>query len=592
MVGPLFYHEMLLGSRRSRDYVFRWIYASWLLLQLMWFAFIDSFLYSFFAAPPSQPYTNYLGRHFAEVFIPQHFILLALVTPAFVASAITEEKTRGTLQYLLVSDLAPIHIIAGKLIGRIIQVCVLSLAGLPLFAFLGVLGGVEPPLLFGLLLVTVYVAAGVASATFLAAVWCRQTRDAVIGLYAVGLVAATAMWWLGGPLEYFNPVALLAPAFETGGLESVRLLGRQLFLGLLAWGGLTAACLALAAWRLRPAYIKQLEGEGRPGKRRWWLPNRPAPGEQPVMWKERHVEGLAPVPWMRHVPRWLGITVTVAATVAGSCTILYLNRGPGLTWEDLVGMAMRLHFLDLANAIDWIGASGGFQAQGTLAMNVFALLVAVRCSGSVTGERERQTWEALLLTPLTVEQLIRGKVWGIMFVSYIYLAAYAIPALLLSLFGGPISVFWTGLTLGVTLLAMYYLGAVGMWSSVRSRTSWRSLLITVAVAYLAAILFYGVLFPAVLIIWGIVFFMVWLTANYLGVNAAGWVGAFATGYVTFMIATWIGMVIAFFVAARLFLRGAQKWVADRERTRHWEDDPMERPRRRRRRIVRERSGGR
>src|SRR5581483_11016066 len=247
MVGPLFYHEMLLGSRRSRDYVFRWIYVGWLLLQAMWFAFIDSFLYSFFATPPNQSYTAYVCRHFAEVFIPQHFILLALITPAFVASAITEEKTRGTLQYLLVSDLAPIHIIVGKLIGRIIQVCVLALAGLPFIA--------------------------------LAAVWCRQTREAVIGLYAVGLVAATAVLWVGGPLEYFNPVALLEPAFETGGLESVRLLGRQLFLGLLAWGGLTAACLALAAWRLRPAYIKQLEGEGRRGKRRWWLPNRPAPGE-------------------------------------------------------------------------------------------------------------------------------------------------------------------------------------------------------------------------------------------------------------------------------------------------------------------------
>src|SRR5581483_680794 len=172
MVGPLFYHEMLLGSRRSRDYVFRWIYVGWLLLQAMWFAFIDSFLYSFFATPPNQSYTAYVCRHFAEVFIPQHFILLALITPAFVASAITEEKTRGTLQYLLVSDLAPIHIIVGKLIGRIIQVCVLALAGLPFIAIAGVFGGVEPALLFGLLLVTVYVAAGVASATFLAAVWC------------------------------------------------------------------------------------------------------------------------------------------------------------------------------------------------------------------------------------------------------------------------------------------------------------------------------------------------------------------------------------------------------------------------------------
>jgi ABC-type transport system involved in multi-copper enzyme maturation permease subunit len=591
MVGPLFYHEMLLGSRRSRDYVFRWVYVGWLLVQLCWFAFIDSFLYSFFSTPPSQHYTAYVSRHFAEVFIPQHFILLALVTPAFVASAITEEKTRGTLQYLLTTDLAPIHIIVGKLIGRIIQVCVLALAGLPFFAILGAFGGVEPALFLGLLVMTVLVAAGVASATFLAAVWCRQTRDAVIALYAVGVIVAPLVLSVGGPLESFNPVAVLEPAFESGGWEAVRLLGRHLFLGLLAWGGLTVACLALAAWRLRPAYIKQLQGEGRPNKRRWWLPRRAPVGERPVMWKERHVEGLAPVPWLRFVPRWLGICLTVAATVAGSCFILVLNRNAGVTPEDMLGMALRLHFLDLAGAVDWAGAGGGFLAQGSLAMNVFALLVAVRCSGAVTGERERQTWEALLLTPLTVEQLIRGKLWGIMLVSYIYLAAYAVPALLLSVLGGPISVFWTGLNLAVTLLAMYYLGAVGLWSSVRAKTSWRSLLITVLVAYLAGLAFNAVLFPAVLIISLLIYAVLSIAASYFGVNAGGLMASFGTFSTALLIACWIGMVVAFYIAARLFLRGAQKWVADRERTRHWEDDPIQRPRKRRRRIVREHQGG-
>ena len=98
-----------------------------------------------------------------------------------------------------------------------------------------------------------------------------------------------------------------------------------------------------------------------------------------------------------------------------------------------------------------------------------ALLVAVRCLGSVTAERERKTWDALLLTPLSLEQLIRGKLWGIMLVGYVYLLAYAVPVLLLSLLAGPLAVFWTVVGLLTTLLAMYYLGAVGMWASVRSR---------------------------------------------------------------------------------------------------------------------------
>jgi ABC-type transport system involved in multi-copper enzyme maturation permease subunit len=583
MVGPLFYHEMLLGSRRSRDYVFRWVYGGWLILQLLWIAFFDWIVY--LSGGFVQDYTPHVGHHFAEVFVPQHFVLLALVTPAFVASAVTEEKTRGTLQYLLTTDLLPIHIITGKLLGRIIQVCVLALAGLPLFAVLGALGGVEPALLLGLVIVTVYVACGVASATFLAAVWTRQTRDAVLALYVVGVVAATVIFWVGGPLSYFNPVALLSPVFESGGFEAMRLLFRQLFLGLLAWGGLTLACLGLAAWRLRPAYIRQLQGEGRP-TRRWLGGRRVGVGEQPVRWKEQHVEGLAPVPWLRWVPRWLGITLIAGATVAGSCSILYFNLQTGKTLDDVRDMVLHLDILKLMDSFDGTGAGEGFFAQATLALNVLGLLVAIRCSGSVTGERERQTWEALLLTPLTVEELIRGKLWGIQRVSYVYLAAYLIPALFFAVFAGPLAVFWVLLALGQTFLAMYYLGAVGMWASVRSRTSWRSLLITVLVAYLAAIAVYVVLLPVVLIFSVIIFVVVSILASLQGINAGAMLGGFATFSFALLIGTCIGLVVLFWVAARLFVRWAQQWVADRERTRHWENDPTVR-RRKRRRLVRE-----
>jgi ABC-type transport system involved in multi-copper enzyme maturation permease subunit len=588
MVGPLIYHEMLLGSRRSRDHVFRWVYACWLLATLLWCMFVDWILYLQGALPFG--YTPQVSRDFVDIFIPQHFILLLLVTPAFVASAVTEEKTKGTLQYLLTTDLAPVHIIAGKLVGRIVQVSTLALTGLPLLALLGALSGVEPALLFGLVVTTVFVAAGVASATFLAAVWARQTRDAVLGLYAAGVVAVTAVVTVGGPLAVFNPIALLEPLVQSGGAEGVLLVGRQLFVGLLAWGGLTATCLGLAAWRLRPAYIRQLQAQGRPSRRRWLQIARPLIGTEPMRWKEQHVEGLAPVPWMRQVPRWLGVAVTAVATIVSSCAILYALSKPGVTGPAMLDKALHLRFSELADDIDGSASGDGFLTQAVLAMNLFALLVAVRCSGSVTNERERQTWDALLLTPLTVEQLIRGKLWGIMRVSYVYLAAYAIPALLLALLAGAGAVFWTLVYLGETLLAMYYLGAVGMWSSVRARSSWRSLLLTVLVAYAAGVAIFVCLTPLVLIISWILYGVLWLIGNHLGLNAGNVVGSFATFATAFLIATCIGLVALFWFTARLFLRGAQQWIADRERTRHWEDDPTVPRRRRRRRRVAPPSG--
>ena len=42
----------------------------------------------------------------------------------------------------------------------------------------------------------------------------------------------------------------------------------------------------------------------------------------------------------------------------------------------------------------------------------------------------------------------------------------------------------------------------------------------------------------------------------------------------------IALVGAFWLTARWFLTGAQRWVADRERTRHWYEEPVYRRARR------------
>ena len=93
----------------------------------------------------------------------------------------------------------------------IAALALLALAGLPLFALWAGFGGVEP--------VTVLFVAGVliaplfalASATLLASVWCRQTRDAVLALYVLGLAGWLGVWWLGGVLDYLNPLYVLTP---------------------------------------------------------------------------------------------------------------------------------------------------------------------------------------------------------------------------------------------------------------------------------------------------------------------------------------------------------------------------------------------
>jgi hypothetical protein len=356
---------------------------------------------------------------------------------------------------------------------------------------------------------------------------------------------------------------------------------RRLLLGLGVWGGFSFLCLTLAVWRLRPAYLRQLVSADRRTTVRWLPARRPPVNEQPVRWKERQVEGLAPLQVLKGFPRWLGLVFIVLATLLSSGLILWFSRAPGITALALFTLLFHLDFVGLAGS--FLVADYGFWWQGVIALFFFSLLVGVRCSGSVSGEREHQTWEALLLSPLTVRELIRGKLWGIMGVSYGYVLAYAVPALLLSVLGGGLALFWTVLWLLVTLLAMYYAGAAGMWSSVRSRSSWRSLLSTLGWGYVGGFLVFLCTVP---IIFYLTFFLILaltLADSTMGTSVAPRGG---TGILQFLavatVTVCISLALLFWGGSRLFLHYAQKWVSERERTRTWSYEP--RPRLRRFRV--------
>jgi ABC-type Na+ efflux pump permease subunit len=208
-------------------------------------------------------------------------------------------------------------------------------------------------------------------------------------------------------------------------------------------------------------------------------------------------------------------------------------------------------------------------------------VVGIRTSGAITGERERQTWEALLLTPLSARQMVRGKLWGIMGASYWYLLAYAAPAVTLSAFGGLWALFWTVTWLLVTVLAMYFVGASGLWCSVRSKNSWRSLLGTLSLGYVGGALLYLMTTPLIWVLAMLLLLLLVLVDAALGTKMSDLVfSGLSVYFITFFVASCIGLAVTFWLTSRLLLSRAQRWIADRERTRHWHDEPLYRRSRR------------
>ncbi|HEV8059377.1 MAG TPA: ABC transporter permease subunit [Gemmataceae bacterium] len=575
MISPVLDFELLRGSRSNGLLLLRRIYTGWLVLQLLffyWLYLIQSNLLanSFADVRINTDATAAFVNSCASTFITQQFILLALCTPALTAGAITDEKTRGTLQYLLTADVTGWEIVTSKLFGRIWQVLILCLAVLPMLCFLVGLGGFHPIALavpFVLVLVPVF---SIASASLLASVWCRQTRDAVLTVY-IGLLAASGLAAWFGVTSYFNPLHVMESAWD----EEVNLeeLSKRAGICTAVWLCLGLVFLGLAGWRLRGAYLRQLQNEGVTKKARWWKARRRPVSDDPLRWKESQVEGVAPLMILRRFPRWLGVTITAGATVVSSLAILGTHAEPVLSIPETVTLLFRHDPAAWSQCLQPAGE--GFRKQAVLALFLATLLMGLRCSGAVTGERERQTWEALLLTPLAVKQLLRGKLWGIIGASYPYLAAYAIPAMLLSLWGGFAAFFWTALLLGVSWLGMAYAGSAGLFCSARSSSSWRSLLATVGLGYAAGFLVYG--FAWIVVPIAFLFFMLalWIFDTVLLGGQMHLADMFANSATPFLILSYIALAGFFICLTWLFLRSAQKYIADRERMRIWKKDEDE-----------------
>jgi ABC-type transport system involved in multi-copper enzyme maturation permease subunit len=685
MVGPVLYQEMMLGARRNRAHLFRWFYAGWILLQLMWMLFVAWITSNI--TPPGMPrrpfdFTNFaaFASDYLNVLVTQHYLVLLLATPVLTAGAITDEKWRGTLQYLLVTELFSWEILVGKLIGRLYQVMLIAVTPLPILCFVGVFGGLDWSMIAALIVSSLVMAFALGSMSLLASVLCRHTRDAVLGLYTTalfafvfcqlfiaflrGFVATNVSVWLNrleALLSCFDPLHPMGTGWsmDDPGERAGRLLA-----SVLAWGSLGLVCLVVATLRLRGAYLRYLEhtskhswwpvlfiylavcslagvvllfayllvtgnyqpyldGSGRSSgwlalttfllawngvwllpwlglriylaingsssrfldaiharlQRAWLLGRAPVHGD-PLRWKERHVEGVAPLAALRAMPRWLGVLGVLLATTTSCLVLLKDHLAVGDTPGKVIQLALAGDLSGLRavqTAMDRSDAA--FFGQGIVVMLLAALVIGVRCSGAVTGEREKNTWEALLLTPLDTRQLIRSKLWGIIGASWPYLAAYALPALLCALVGGVAAVLLTLLALGVTWLALFFVGATGLWCSVYSKNSWRSLLSTLGISYIGGFILFifltipgcilGVFIMLALMLIDEVLKKVGLPGTFTA-GGMGGLGAFHNGV---SIAVSLLLAACFVGIAWWFLRQAEYRVSVLERTKHWHNEP-------------------
>lgn len=371
--GAVFERELLVAPRTRGLYVARAVTAATLLgvVATCWLVVTGS------QVVVTLGDTARFGATLLRILAPVQLALAVMVAALVAVLAVSLEKDRRTLELLLVSRLGRTQLVLGKLAGSLLRVGLLLVAAAPVFAIVALFGGVTPAQLGRLLVVTAAAAATAAALGNLLAFW-RDTTFQALAITASLLVAwlatGEAVATLAGPAQaaMMSPARAALAALTPAGSD-----GTPFFLALCAGIVAAASGTAIAGvrrWNTASEPRRQYVAAGPTVRRREVWAN-------PVLWREvrTRAHGRAMI-----VVRlaWLAL---FAAAVAG------VIAASGADRPDRLAVAAAIVPLWLASI----------------------LAVAALAVTSVTSERDRGTFDLLLVSDLEPAEFIWGKLLGV-----------------------------------------------------------------------------------------------------------------------------------------------------------------------------------
>lgn len=493
LLGPVLAYDIIRNSRRTRFIFVRWVYVVFLLMLLVWVHsiwLIETRYNTGQSVASYRDMTKLAERYFIAFSITQ-FCLVALLTPAYVAGAIAEEKERKTLEFLLATDLENREIVLGKLVSRLGNLALFVLAGLPVLSIMQFFGGIDPGLLLASFAATGLTALGLSGLSILNSTFRRRARDAIALTYfgVIGYMALTGVtaflrssmgfagllnwggidWnWYFSAFHSGNPIfglfAVTSAIATNGPLDAViadELRDYAIFQVLLFIVTVTWAVL-----RLRSIALNQVAVIG-PRARKSKKPRqrRLAIGDNPMRWKELWIEGRVRLGWIGRI----GVGLLVGAGFIPVVVMFYTlltDRGVFGVWRD-VGEPMNV----------WL------RSMNVLVSVLMLLGVAVRAAGSVSGERDRDTLNSLMTTPLTTSEIIGAKWLGAVF-SVRGFAWWLASIWLITIICGGVHPMAVPLQVAAWFAPAFCFAAIGLLFSAACRTTLRATAWTIATVIL------------------------------------------------------------------------------------------------------------
>ena len=486
LLGPVLFYDMVRSARRTRYFFLRGFYSLVLLL-VLFFVWMNVSSHNSLA-PREQ--ASRLAMDYFEIFTVVQLIAVILLTPAYVAGAISEEKDRKTLEFLLATDLRNREIVLSKLLSRFAHLVLFLLTGLPVLSLLQFLGGIDPNLVFAGFCFTALTMLGIGGISILNSTVYKRPRDsiAISYFYCVAYFVITTLLFMYQPPAVFgagprgagpptppgealffeilyigNPVVVLAKVYRSGVAGTLSadipwLIGEYAaFFGTLALVCITWSIARLRRIALRQTFAKvKLSQQGK---------DRPPVGELPMLWKEIHVEGSLKLHWVA----WIIVILLVIGTFANpfvwlvEWTVIGQHGQNQARWQN-PEMVSELNL--------WARIAASAVAVLTI------LGVAIRAANSIGNERDRQTMDGLLSTPLGSTAILAAKYVGSLCSIRLGLI-WLVGIYLIALITGGLHLFAFPLVLAAWFVFASAAALIGLWYSMACATTLKATIYTV-----------------------------------------------------------------------------------------------------------------
>lgn len=470
-LGPIFWLELTLASRRRRLWVARAGYAS-MLLFAMWLSYPER-------TTGASPQVVNIGSRFAQGFFLTYgwlqLVAIYFLTPTLLAGAIAEDRERKIFDYLLASPLTNREIIFGKILPRLFDLASVLLAAFPLIGIVQLMGGTSPAhwwYAFGLAFNSLLFVGSLS-------IWisARQpsVRTCLIQAYLLLIVFFFGPWILAEWVNYVPWFGWLEPVFNWNVASvlndasidmrtGVPLDYQRIITTTLVHLPISFLLVGHAVWRLR-AISQPLQAKVNQRRSRGWQIFRRSLRNNAMIWKEVFTRSGFDWGWTGKIVGTLILVCILGQYLTAVGFMLYYGRvrGQGLRGEEMVYLTLTVNVVlaCLAN-----------------------LVISIQSATSITGEKERDTWLSLMSTPLDHHSILCAKIMGSLY-SARYIGIIMLCTWAFAIVVTPPSVIAFVPFVIYTALTSIFFSVFGVFCSAYFATSWRALVAsTIAVLLL------------------------------------------------------------------------------------------------------------